>query len=115
MAGVERFESRQLFGVGLDQVGELEQDAATVGASQSRPRGKSPARRFDRAIDIGRACKRDIGDGRVVMRIERGQRLARESIDEASADEKLVPDRSLEADGVLKIREVHRTTTGVKT
>jgi hypothetical protein len=49
-----------------------EQERPAVGAGQARPRRKRAASPRDRAIDVGRAGQRDLGDGRVVVRIERG-------------------------------------------
>ena len=62
MAGVERFEARQLVGVGLDEVGELEQDAAAVGRRHAAPGREGALRRSDGAVDVLAAGHRHVGD-----------------------------------------------------
>ena len=93
VAGVERFEPRQLFGVGLDQVGQLQQDAAAVGGGHAAPGRERTRRGGDRTVDVLAPGHRHLGDGRVVVRVQRRQRLARCGVDEAAVDEELVADR----------------------
>ena len=107
MAGVQRFEPREFLGVGLDQVREPEQDAPAVGRRHAAPGREGALRRGHGLVDVGLAGQRHVGDGRVVVRVQRGQRLARFGIDEAPVDEELVPDGRLQAGGLLDVCEGH--------
>jgi hypothetical protein len=106
MAGVERLEARQLVGIGLDQVGEAQQDAATVARAHAAPGRERGLGGGHGLVDISLAGHRDIGDRGVVMRVDRGERLAALGIDELAADEQLVLDRLLEARSFLGALDV---------
>ena len=108
VAGVERLEPRQLFGIRLDQIGELEQDAAAVGRCQATPRREELLVAASTARSTSaRAGHRDLGDRRVVVRVERGQRLAAQRIDETAVDEQLVADRRAQAGRLCDVCEAH--------
>ena len=107
VAGVERLEPRELFGVGLDQVGELEQDAAAIGRGQAAPRREGALRRrLDRAVDVGRAGHRHVGD-RSSCRAGSAWPASRptQRVDELAVDEELVADRRAQASGLLRCRQ----------
>ena len=75
LAAVERLERRQLVGILLDQVGQLEHEPAAIGGVHRAPgaRFQGLPRRLDRPVDVGRARRRDLRDrlaGRRVVRLE---------------------------------------------
>jgi hypothetical protein len=74
----------------LDQVGQAQQDAAAVGGGHAAPGGEGTRGGSHRLVHIGPTCERDLGDGAVVVRVERGQGLARFRVDKAAVDEQLV-------------------------
>ena len=53
MAGVEGLQARQVLGVGLDQVGQPQQDAAAVGGGHPAPGGQGALRGGHRQVDVG--------------------------------------------------------------
>ncbi len=87
MAGVDRFDVRQLFGPRFDRVGELQQQPPAVGRADPAPGGKCLGRGRDRLVDIGLAGLGDVGNFRVVVRIEDFDSAARLRVDEFTRDE----------------------------
>ena len=87
MAGVDRFDVRQLFGSRFDRVGQLQQQPSAVGRRDPAPGGKGLGCGRDRLVDIGLAGLGDVGDFRVVVRVEDFDSAARLGVDEFTRDE----------------------------
>ena len=80
-------EPRQLFGAGLDRVGQLQQEPTAIGGGHTAPGRKSLAGRRDRLVDVGRVGLGHLGDARVVVRIENFDSAASLGVDEFAPDE----------------------------
>ncbi len=65
MPGVQALQARQLVGVGLDQVGESQQDATAHAAAVGATSREGCRRRRDRPVDISDAGPRHVGDDRL--------------------------------------------------
>ena len=90
LADVLRLELRQLLGVVVDHVGELEQQLHPVLRRLVAPLGIRLAGGLDGALDVLGARARDLGDHLAGGRIEDLHRLARRRVDPLAADEVLV-------------------------
>ena len=71
-ADAQRVEAGDDGGVAFDQVGQLEDQGAALGAGQARPgaAGELGARRAHRRIDLGGAAGRHAGDDFLARRID---------------------------------------------
>ena len=96
MSGVERFETRQLFGLRFDQVGQPKEQAATLRSLESSPR---PGNAADAAATARSTSRRaglgDRRDDRTVVRIERLEGRAIERIDERAVDEQTIAEANV--------------------
>ncbi len=90
MAGVQRFEPCQLFGVGFDGIRQPEQQAPALGGGHARPRRESARGGFHRHVDIGRLRCRDVGDDTAVVRVQYFDGGAAQCVDETPVDKELV-------------------------
>ncbi|MDT4858157.1 hypothetical protein FQZ97_926120 [compost metagenome] len=90
MPGVQRFKLRQLLGVGLDEVGQLEQKASAFGGPHPRPGGKRALGGLHRAVHVLRLGGGDGGDEGTVVRIQHVYRAAGGRVHEAAVDEEFV-------------------------
>ncbi len=90
LADVLRLELRQLVGMLVDQVGELEQELRPVFRGLRRPLCPGLARRADGALDVLFAAPRHLGDHLAGGRVQDLHRLARRRFDPLAADEVLV-------------------------
>ncbi len=95
MSGVERFETSEFLSVLFDMVSELEQQPATFSWRSGAP---MPVARSGRgihgAVHVLPPGHRNLRDGGIVVRIQRGQRRAVGGVDELSADEQLGSNRT---------------------
>ncbi|MPN62953.1 hypothetical protein SDC9_210706 [bioreactor metagenome] len=96
MAGVQRLQPCQFLCVLVDQVGKTQQHAAAIRRRQPAPVRKGIPGGLYGLVHIGLAGHRHVDDGRVVVRVQRGQRLARLGIDELAVDEQLMANGRLE-------------------
>ena len=74
-AGVEGFQQRQLFAMGVHQVGEFCQHRFALGRRRLRPVAaiENAAGGLDRAIDVGFFAARDLGKGLLRRRVDGGK------------------------------------------
>ncbi len=91
LAGVKAFQCDQLVAMGLEQIGEALQDAATLGGTHAAPALQRAARGLHRQIDLGRTAlcdqrDRSLGGGIDVGRIGPGN-----GRDALGADQQIVP------------------------
>ena len=86
-----RFELRQLVGVRLDRVGELEQQPPAIGGRHAAPGRERRARRGDRAVDVGgRAPRRPRRSRELSCGFSTAMRPAGDGVDELAVDEESV-------------------------
>src|SRR6185437_3350861 len=90
MACIQGFQPRQLVGILFDLVGQLQEQAPPFARAQARPRRLRGGCCSDCSIDVLTPCHRDIGDGRIVVRIEGCERGPIGGIDESPANEQTV-------------------------
>jgi hypothetical protein len=90
MAGVQRFQLRQFFRVGFDQVGQLEQQAPAFGRRHARPGGKGALRGRDRAVHVFGFGRGDGSDEGSVVRVEHVYRAAGGCVHETAVDKEFV-------------------------
>jgi hypothetical protein len=89
VAGVAGLELGEPGGVGLDRAGEREQQATALAGRGPAPRRERAPCSVDRAIDVLGAGLGDVGQLRLVERVEYLDRAAGEAVDELAADEQL--------------------------
>ena len=87
MTGVAALQGGELVGVGLDGVGEAEQQAAPLGGGQRPPAGEGVVGGVHRPVDVGGTGLGDLGDHRAVVRIDDLDRRPVDPVDELVADE----------------------------
>ena len=87
MSGVQRLEPGEFLQVRFNALGQAQQNPPAIGRAGATPGGKCCACRGDRTVDVGLAGHRDIRNGRIVMRIDRGQGLPTRRVDEFATNE----------------------------
>ena len=76
LARLAGLEARELLGVRLDDVGQLEERGHALLRRRLLPRLERGRRRLDGAVDVLRRARRDSGDDRIVCRIDDLEGLA---------------------------------------
>ena len=92
MTGVEALETCQFVGMGLDQIGQPEEDPPAGGGAHPAPVRVCRGGRHDGPIDIGRSRSGDPCDHGAVVRVDRLEGRPVGGVDERPADEQPVPD-----------------------
>ena len=90
LADVERLEPRELLGVLVDDVGELEEELHAVLRRLPLPLVPRLLRRVDGPLDVLGSPARHLGDDLAGRRVQHLHRLARRRVDELAADELLL-------------------------
>ena len=100
LAAIERFEGGELGGFLLDQIGELEQQSATLHGVHLLPRTglQRLAGRLHRQVDVGLVGLGHLADGLAGGRVDGGEGLVGRAVHELAADEKRL---------VLDLRRLH--------
>jgi hypothetical protein len=106
VAGVHRLQLGQFLGVGLDGVGQAQQQPPPLAGRRPAPGRERRRRGRDRPVDVGRPGLGHLGQLRQVVWVQDLEGRALDRVDELPADEELVlhpcaSTVSARADGVV--------------
>ena len=89
MAGVQRFQKDQLFGICLDRIGEFRQQVTTISCIHARPGWESGFGGFNGAIDVFFTRFGNLADFRIVVGVQNVNGSSTDGVNEFAANKQL--------------------------